>query len=399
MRGTRLAITFFFLADGVLLGSWAARIPAVQRQTDLSNPELGLTLFAMSLGALVSMPLVGWLSGRIGSRRITIAALIGGSASLALVSFAGGLAGLAAALLAFGGAFGAINVAANAQGVALERGYGRSILSSFHAAFSVGGLVGAGLGALVAGAGLGTRAHFAALALVLAVGALVAGRRLLPATADERPEAPSPRRLPRTLLVLGAAAFFTLLAEGAAVDWSAVYLSESLGTTAAVAALGYTGFSLAMAGSRMAGDHLNGRLGPASLASTGAFLAAAGLGLALVVPSTPAALVGFAAMGAGLGVIVPVLFRAAASTPGVSAGAGIAAVSTIGWLGFLAGPASIGFTAGIVGLRTALCLVVVAITIVAFLTRRASPAREEGFVLPQRASAARNAAASRACVG
>jgi HAD superfamily hydrolase (TIGR01509 family) len=379
MRGTRLAVTFFFLADGLLLGSWAARIPAVQSQADLSNPKLGLALFTMSLGALVSMPVVGWLGGRIASRGITIAALIGGSAALSMVSFASGLAGLAAALLAFGAAFGAINVAANAQGIALERRYGRSILSSFHAAFSIGGLAGAGLGALAAGTGIGTRTHFAGLALALGSGALVGGRWLLPDEADERPSAPGLVRLPRPLLVLGAAAFFTLLAEGAAVDWSAVYLSESLGTTAAVAALGYTAFSVAMAASRMAGDGLNSRLGPATLARYGAFLAAAGLALALVVASPPTALVGFAAMGAGLGVVVPVLFRAAASTPGVSAGTGIAAVSTIGWLGFLAGPAAIGFAAGTVGLRGALGIVVAASVIVALLARRAGPPRDEGL--------------------
>ena len=380
MRGTRLAITFFFLADGLLLGSWAARIPAVQRQVDISNPELGLALFTMSLGALVSMPLVGWLGGRIGSRRIAVAALIGGSVSLSMISFAGGLAGLAAALLVFGAAFGAMNVAANAQGIALERRYGRSILSSFHAAFSVGGLAGAGLGAVVAGAGIGTRPHFASLGVALAVGALVGRRWLLPAVADERRVASGfvRPRLPRTLLVLGAAAFFTLLAEGAAVDWSAVYLSQSLGATAAVAALGYTGFSLAMAASRMVGDRLNGRLGPAALARSGGLLAAAGLALALVVATTPAALVGFAAMGAGLGVVVPVLFRAAASTPGVSAGTGLAVVSTIGWLGFLAGPAAIGVAAGAVGLRSALGIVVAASVIVALLARRAGPAGEEG---------------------
>jgi hypothetical protein len=373
MRVTRSAITFFFLADGLLIGSWAARIPAVQRQADLTSSELGLALFAMSLGALVSMPLAGWLGERAGSRLVTVAALLGGGASLFLVSLAGGLGALAAALFAFGGGFGAINVAANAQGIALERLYGRSILSSFHAAFSAGGLAGAGLGALAAGAGIAPRTHFGALVLTLAVGALFGGRRLLPPEKGEAPPAPVLVRPPRSLLVLGAAAFFTLLAEGAAADWSAVYLSDSLAAGAAVAALGYTAFSLAMATSRAVGDRLNGRVGPVALARGGGLLAASGLTLALVVGSTPAALAGFAAMGAGLGVVVPVLFRTAGSTPGVPAGVGIAAVSTIGWLGFLAGPAAIGLAAGAVGLRAALVIVVVATTGVALLARSASP--------------------------
>jgi HAD superfamily hydrolase (TIGR01509 family) len=378
MRGTRVAITLFFLADGLLLGSWAARIPAVQRHAELTNSRLGLALFAAALGALAAMPLAGWLCERIGSRRVTVAALLGGAASLFFASLASGLGGLAAALFAFGAGFGTINVSANAQGLALERQYGRSILSSFHAAFSSGGLMGAGLGALAAGAGVGPRAHFGALALALVVGGLAGGRRLLPPSADPRP-AQTFVRPPRSLLVLGAAAFFTLLAEGAAVDWTAVYLSQSLGATAAVAALGYTGFSLAMATSRVVGDRLNARLGPVALARRGAMTAASGLALALAVGSTPAALAGFAAMGAGLGVVVPVLFRAAGSTPGVSAGVGLAAVSTIGWLGFLSGPPAIGFAAGTIGLRSALGIVVVAIVALALLSRSAGPGRRERF--------------------
>ena len=377
MRGTRVAITLFFLADGLLLGSWAARIPAVQDQAALTNSELGLALFAMSLGALVSMPLAGWLSGRVGSRIVTISSLVGGAAALFLASLAAGLGELAAALFVFGAGFGAINVSANAQGLALERLYGRPILSSFHAAFSTGGLAGAGIGALAAAAAIGPRQHFGALVLVLTAGSLATGRRLLPPDADDRRPAAVLVRPPRALLVLGAAAFFTLLAEGAAADWSAVYLSDSLGATAAVAALGYTGFSLAMATSRTIGDRLNQRVGPVALARGGGLLAAAGVTLALVVGSAPAALAGFVAMGAGLGVVVPVLFRAAGSTAGVSAGVGVAAVSTIGWLGFLAGPPAIGLAAGAVGLRNSLAIVVLATVMVALLSRSAGPRRPE----------------------
>ena len=378
MRTTRVAIAGFFFADGLLLGSWAARIPAVQRQAELTSSELGLALFAMALGALVSMPLAGWMGERIGSRSVTVAALLVGSVSLLLASFAAGLGALAAALAGFGAGFGAINVAANAQGLALERLYGRPILSSFHAAFSAGGLAGAGVGALAAGAGIGPRVHFGALAPALAAGALVAGRALLPPATCETPQRPILARPSRGLILLGAAAFFTLLAEGAAADWSAVYLSASLESTAVAAALGYAGFSLAMAASRAVGDRLDARFGPVALVRGGGVLAAIGIALALVVGSVPGALVGFAAMGAGLGVIVPVLFRAAGSTAGVPAGVGIAAVSTIGWLGFLAGPPTIGLVADAVGLRTALTIVVVAIAIVALLARSARPRGCEG---------------------
>ena len=173
------------------------------------------------------MPLAGWLCGRIGSRPVTIGALLAAGSSLVLVSLAGDFAGLTAALVGFGAGFGGINVGANAQGVALERRYGRPILSSFHAAFSGGGLAGAGLGALAAAGGVEPRAHFTLVSLALGLVAIAAGRRLLPRAAGDRGTR-TLARPPRKLLVLGAAAFFTLLAEGAAVDWSAVYLSASV---------------------------------------------------------------------------------------------------------------------------------------------------------------------------
>jgi HAD superfamily hydrolase (TIGR01509 family) len=375
----RIAVTIVFFVDGLLIGSWAARIPAVQRQAELTSGELGLALFAMSLGALVAMPASGRLGERIGSRPVTVGALLAGGAALLLTSLAGGLATLGLALVLFGAGFGGINVAANAQGLALERRSGRSILSSFHAAFSFGALAGAGIGALAAGAGVEPREHFAAVAAVSGLAALVAGRRLLPPEADDREPTPVLARPQRALLLVGAAAFLTLLAEGAAADWSAVYLSESLGAGAAVAALGYTVFSLAMATSRVFGDRLNGRLGPVALARGGGLLAASALALALVGGSTAAALVGFAAMGAGLGVVVPVLFRAGGSTPGVSAGAGVAVVSTIGWMGFLAGPPAIGLAAEAVGLRAALGIVVASTLALALLAGAADPRRRPRF--------------------
>jgi len=377
MREARVALTFVFLADGVMVGSWASRIPAVKDGLGLTTSQLGVALFAMSLGALVSMPLAGWLDERVGSARIALVALLGGGSSLWLAGVAGSLGGLVGALALFGAGFGAVNVAGNAQGIALERAYGRSILSSFHAAFSAGGLIGAAAGGLAAARGVEPPAHFAAVAVTLALVAFGAGR-LLP-RADVGCETFALVRPPRALLLLGCAAFFTLLAEGAAADWSAVYLRGSLGSTAAFAALGYTAFSLAMVASRLAGDRLDETIGPAALAGGGGVVSAVGLAAALAIGTTPAALVGFAAMGAGLGVMVPVIFRTAGTTPGVTPGIGIAAVSTIGFLGFLAGPPAIGIAADVIGLRAALAVVVVASVLAAGLSWRVIAARHRPF--------------------
>ena len=175
--------------------------------------------------------------------------------------------------------------------------------------------------------------------------------------------------------MLGAAAFCTMLAEGAAVDWSAVYLSRSFGAAAGVAALAYTAFALAMMTSRAIGDRLNRRSGLSRSPARERRWRRSGSASALAIGSVPVAIAGFAAMGAGLGVVIPVLFRAAASTPAVSASVGVAAVSTIGWFGFLAGPPAIGFAASAVGLRAALGIVVLATLTLALLAGSAGPAR------------------------
>jgi hypothetical protein len=380
MRPRRLAIGLFFFWDGLLIGSWASRIPAVQQHTSLTNARLGFALFAASLGALVTMPVAGRLCERVGSRSVTLAALVVGSGSLLATSFAGGLAGLAAALFGFGAGFGGMNVSVNAQGIALERLAGRSILSSFHAAFSAGGLVGAGLGALAAGAALEPRRHFAIVAVTLIATGVAATRFLLPPDADDRAQSRTFVRPPKAIFVLGAAAFCSMLAEGATADWSAVYLHRSFAASAGVAALAYTFFALAMTIIRTFGDRLNGRLGPVVLARSGAALATVGLGIGLAVGSVPVGIAGFAAMGAGLGVVIPILFRAAASTPNVSASVGVAAVSTIGWLGFLAGPPAIGLAASALGLRAALGIVVLATLTLTALVGSAAPRRRASDV-------------------
>jgi hypothetical protein len=207
------------------------------------------------------------------------------------------------------------------------------------------------------------------VAAILAASVVAVGPLLLPAAAQAGGPSRAFARPPRAILLLGVAAFCCLLAEGSAADWSGVYLSKSAGAAAGVAALGYTAFALAMACSRLLGDRLAGRLGPAGLVRAGGLLAAAGLGTSLAVGSVGVGLAGFACMGAGLGVVVPILFRAAGTTPGVSAGVGVAAVSTLGWFGFLAGPPSIGLLAHALGLRTALALVVAAALVLASLAR------------------------------
>jgi MFS family permease len=349
-----------------------ARIPAVQERLDLTEGELGLALFGAAAGTLAGLPLAGRFVSATGSRRTVIAGVPLFAAALPLLALASNLVVLAAALVAFGAVAAALDVAMNAHGLELERRYGRPVLSGFHAAWSFGGLFGAGVGALAASADVGSTAHFTAVAAAIAVGGLVTSRLLLASEASGVEPHITLRRPSRALVPLGLIAFCGLFAEGAAADWSAVYLAGPVGTSAGVAALGYASFSLAMAAFRLAGDPLTTRWGATALTRRGALVSAAGLAAALVVTEPAVVLVGFACWGAGLAALVPVAFRAAGSVPGIPSAAGIAAVTTVGYSGFLVGPPTIGALAEVGGLRVALVLVLGLLLLLAALADRVS---------------------------
>ncbi|MCW3000355.1 MAG: major facilitator superfamily 1 [Solirubrobacterales bacterium] len=373
-RRARVAITAVFALNGLLFGSWAARIPAVRDHVGASNGGLGIALACLALGAVLAMPLAGTVAVRVGSRRATRLALVGAALTVALVAQAPSLPALCALTFLLGAANGAFDVTMNAHGVAVERRYGRPILSGLHAAFSAGGLLGAGLGALAAGAGLGVRPHLAlAAAVAVAIGA-VWSHRLLPGHEDATAAGEHPLfvRPPRRLWALGALAFACLLVEGAAADWSAVYLRDDLGTTAGTAALGFTAFSVTMVLGRLRGDALVSRFGPAGVVRGGGLVAAVGFGLALVAAAPPAAFAGLACLGAGMAGVVPVVFRASGRVEGIPPGIALAAVSSTGYLGFLAGPTLIGGASELAGLPVALGLLVVLAVIVATLAPTAA---------------------------
>lgn len=382
VRRARAAVTFVFFAHGTLFGTWVARIPAIKSELGLDESELGIALAAATVGGLAALPVAGWNVARRGSR-VTV---VWGMAAFALltpvIALAPGLVTLALALFAAGVASSALDVAMNAHGLAVEGRRGRPILSSLHAGWSFGGLAGAGGGGLIAAAGVDPLPHFAAVALVVGLAALAATGALLPTAAD-RPEEPTRlRRPPRRLAALSVLAFCGLFAEGVAADWSGVYLSESLGASAGVAALGFASFSVAMAVFRLIGDRLTMRLGPSALARAGGILAGGALAVALVVGDQAVALLAFACMGVGLAAIVPIAFRAAGSLPGLPAGVGIAALTTVGYSAFLVGPTVIGFVADAIGLARALGIVVVLLGVLAVLAPAARPAAGAAAAAP-----------------
>ncbi|ASU84360.1 MFS transporter [Nocardiopsis gilva YIM 90087] len=374
MRRARRAVAVYFFVAGVIIASWAARVPAVKAQTGLDDGRLSVGLLGLAIGALAAMQVAGRMTDRFGSAAIVLPAAVGGGLALVVPGYADSLPVLFGALFAVGAGHGMIDVPMNVHAARVERRYGRPIMASFHAAFSFGGFAGAGLGALAARAEVGATAHFWAVALTTVALSVAVRRGLLPGRDaasttphDARPSAaggggtavPGPDRRARLaprVLVFGVVAFGAFLAEGSALDWSSVYLHDTRGASPAVAAVGFAVFSATMAAGRLVSDRLSGRFGPVAVVRGGGMLAAAGLGVALLVPVPWLAVTGFGLMGAGLSGIVPQVFTAAAALDPLRAGRNLGMVAAAGYVGLLSGPVLIGAIAHFSGLAVALAV-------------------------------------------
>lgn len=375
LRNARLAILAIFFVTGMTLASWFANIPLVKARLELSEGVLGFTLLSMAVGAVISMPLTGALIPRIGSRHITGVTAVLFCLTLPLPILAPNLPLLVLALFIFGALQGSLDVAMNAQAVAVENAYGSPIMSTFHGFFSLGGLIGAGLGAMALSIGIAPayRALGATTLFTLVAGLSLRGLVNANAEGDAHTFA-----LPTgPLALLGLLAFFALVGEGAMADWSGVFLKDSLGTSAALAAAGYAAFSLTMTVGRLVGDRLVRHFRAVTLVRFSALLASVGLGLGLLIATPAAALIGFGCVGLGLANLIPILFGAAGRVPGVNPGTGIAAVSTAGYFGFLAGPPVIGLAAEVITLRGALFIVVLLIGLVALFAHAVKRAQAQ----------------------
>ncbi|MBR8640140.1 MFS transporter [Streptomyces tuirus] len=376
----RVAITVFFALDGFIFAGWVVRIPAIKEQTNASASALGLALLGVSAGAVITMILTGRLCRRYGNHQVTVVCAVLLSLSVALPPLTHSALALGLVLLLFGAAYGGINVAFNSAAVDLVTALGRPIMPSFHAAFSLGGMIGAGLGGLVAGALSPTR-HLLLLTVVGLLVTAVAGRTLLrcePPVPPERrrPEESAPRRLDgRTrglVLVFGLIAGCTAYGEGALADWGALHLEQDLDASPGAAAVGYSCFALAMTVGRLTGTTLLERLGRTRTVVVGGTTAAAGMLLGSLAPSLWAALLGYAVTGIGLANLFPVAVERAGALAGPS---GVATASTLGYGGMLLGPPAIGFMADWFSLPTALTSVAILAALAAaigFTTRRAT---------------------------
>ncbi|MFG6298898.1 MFS transporter [Streptomyces rochei] len=376
----RTALTAFFALDGFVFAGWVVRIPAIKEQTGASAGALGLALLGVSAGAVVTMTLTGRLCRRYGSHPVTVACAVLLCLSVALPPLTHSALALGLVLLVFGSAYGGINVAFNSAAVDLVAALRRPIMPSFHAAFSLGGMVGAGLGGLVAGS-LSPVRHLLCLTVIGLVVTLFAGRALLrcaPAAPPDGavPDRGAPRRLDRRtrrlVVTFGVIALCTAYGEGAMADWGALHLAQDLDASPGLAAAGYSCVALAMTVGRLTGTILLERLGRTTTVVAGGTTAVAGMLLGSLAPSVWAALFGFAITGLGLANIFPVAIERAGALGGP---AGVATASTLGYGGMLLGPPAIGFMADWFSLPTALtsvaALAAVAV-LVAVATRRAA---------------------------
>jgi MFS family permease len=386
----RIAVLGYFFVLGAATATWAARLPAIKSSLHLSDGGLGLVLFAVPAGAVLTLAISGRIVDRFGAARVMrIAGLLVAAALVAigLGPATGDLPVLIAALVWYGVMAGLLDVSMNTCGARLEARYGRPIMSSLHAGYSIAGLAGAGIGGIFAWLALGPLPTFTAAAVPLAVLVLLAARWVVlpPAAAQAAggpgdPPGRSLRQISVVIWVLGLLALCGQLGEGAASDWSAVYLHANLGSSAGLAACALAAFSITMAAGRVAGDRLAARFGSVALVRASGLLAGAGLAAGLLIGTPAAGIAGFAMLGLGLAGIFPQLVSSAARLDPARAGRNIGRIAAVAYLGLLGGPVAIGAAASGVGLRDALLIPAALAVLVAVAARvmRSRPDRGDG---------------------
>lgn len=377
-RRGRWAVAAMFAANGFVMGAWAPQIPLLLPRHQITEAALGLLILVLGLGAVGAMPFAGRLIGRYGSVPVLRAFALSASVALPLVVFAPTLAILAPAMALLGALIGCMDVAMNANAVEVERRLGRAIMSSSHGFWSLGGFVGGSSGATII-AHYGSEAQATLVALISA-GIVLLAMPLLrgePPQGKEDTDPSAPRViLPRTpgLWLLGVMALFSMVPEGAVLDWAALYLQKDVGSDVFRSGLAFAFFSGAMAVMRFAGDSVRNRFGAVQTLRASGLIAAAGMFGASVAPTDLFAVACFFVAGLGVANMVPIMFSAAGNYPGLPSGSALSAVTMVGYAGILVAPASIGFVAEHVGFRATYAALSLPLVLVASLAGRTAGA-------------------------
>jgi len=368
----RWATTGVFVVNGAAIGTWVAHIPWVQERFDLSKSAMGVVLVGMALAVILAFPLVGQAIVRHGSERIVWVGGIACALAVNLPLLAPDPLLVALGLAVLGGASATQDVAMNSHGVKVEKDMRRPIMSSLHAGWAFGGMAGAGFAAACAGLGLDPRVTVALASALLLITLFATARRIGHGSAAEGDETPGFTLPSRGVVLLAILCLLVMVTEGAMADWGGLYLRQDLGASAALAALAYSFFTAGMTAGRIVGDWVNHRIGAVALLRLGALVTGVPLGAMLLIGEPAGALAGLFLVGLGVSNGVPLMFSAAGRQPDTPPGPGIAAVSSMGSLGFLAGPPVIGVLADAVSLPWALATLILGAAVVFALAGRAA---------------------------
>ncbi|MGC0948921.1 MFS transporter [Pantoea agglomerans] len=338
-----LATRIIFFIAGFITATWAVIVPFARGNTGVNEAQLGTLLLCLGVGALIAMPVTGWLTSRFGCRRVILVAVTLVIISTPWLSVLSNPLLLALALLVFGVGIGVTDCAMNIQAILVEKQAAKPVMSGFHGMYSVGGIAGAGFMTLLLAMGFSVLTGcLLAVAAVIIMTLISAPGLLTYANPAEGPVFAVPRG---SVLIIGIICFAVFLTEGTVLDWSAVYLTDVRAIPASLGGLGYTCFAIAMTVARLTGDRIISSLGRLPVVLGGALVAAAGMAMVTFIDSWPLALLGYTLVGAGCANIVPVMFSAAGHQTVMPQAVAVPAITTLGYLGVLSGPAVIGYVA------------------------------------------------------
>lgn len=346
LRTDRVAVSALFLVNGFLVGNWAPKIPLLMHRLEIGETMMGLLILVFGIGSVTMMPVIGALTAKYGSAPVLRIVSVVVLPILLIITVLPELWMVAVVIVLFGGFIGGMDVAMNANAVAVEKRMGKAIMSSCHGFWSLGGLIGAATGGLMIGA-LGEIGHAIAFTIVATIVTLAILPWIARDNTTEATRAASPLRMPRSPLpyLIGGMALFSMLPEGSILDWSAHFLQKELNASIELAALGFAAFSGTMAVMRFMGDAIRQRFGAVLTLRVCAVIALIGMVLGAIAPTAELAIAGFAFAGLGISNMVPIAFSAAGNLPGVPPGIGLSVVTVMGYSGILVAPSAIGFAA------------------------------------------------------
>ena len=368
----RWALTGVFVVNGAAIGAWVAQIPWVQERFDLSKSAMGVVIVGMAIAVILALPIAGQAIVRHGSERIVWVGGIAMALAVNLPVLAPHPLLVAVGLFALGAASATQDVAMNSHGVKVEKDLHKPIMSSLHAGWAFGGMAGAGFAAACSALGLDPRLTVAITSVLLLALLYVTASRIGHGSAAAGEETPGFTLPSRGVVLLAVLCLLVMVTEGAMADWGGLYLRQDLGASAALAALAYSFFTAGMTVGRVLGDWINHRIGAVALLRWGALFTGVPLGALLLIGQPAVALAGLFLVGLGVANGVPLMFSAAGRQPDTPPGPGIAAVSSMGSLGFLAGPPVIGVLADALSLPWALSMLILGAAVVFALARRAT---------------------------